>query len=66
MSKEACFPLSQLRTSTSTGQVWLKSGVRSLPDSTLTPRWAELNKHVTQNIVACNDTCFTGQGEEIN
>ena len=37
MSKAACFPLSQLRTCTSTGQVWLRSGVRPLPDSTLTP-----------------------------
>ena len=33
MSKAACFHLSQLRTSTSTGQVWVKSGVRQLPDS---------------------------------
>ena len=40
MSRAACFPLSQLRTCTSAGQVWLRSGVRPLPDSTLTPRWA--------------------------
>ena len=40
MSKSACFPLSQLRTSTSAGQVWLRSGVRLLPDSTLSLRWA--------------------------
>ena len=39
MSKAACFLLSQLRTSTSTGQVRLRSVVRPLPDSTLTPRW---------------------------
>eukprot|EP00731_Ephydatia_muelleri_P018972 Em0011g1012a len=37
MSKAACFPLSQLRTSTSAGRVWFRSGVRPLPDSTLTP-----------------------------
>ena len=40
MSRAACFPLSQLRTSTSAGRVRLKSGVMPLPDSTLTPRWA--------------------------
>ena len=40
MSRAACFPLSQLRTSASTDQVQLKSGVMPLPDSTLTPRWA--------------------------
>ena len=40
MSKAAGFHLSQLRTSTSTGWVWRRSGVRQLPDSTLTPRWA--------------------------
>ena len=63
MSKAACFPLSQLRTSTSTSQVWLRSGVRPLPDSKLTPRQiAELNKHVTQMIVASDGTFFTGQG----
>ena len=32
--------LSPLRTSTSAGRVWLRSGVRPLPDSTHTPRWA--------------------------
>ena len=31
MSKAACFPLSQLRTSTSAGQVWLRSGVDHCP-----------------------------------
>ena len=64
MSKAACFPLS-LRASTSAGRVWVSSGVRPLPDSTLTPRWgkmAELNKHITQMIVASDDTCFKGQG----
>ena len=40
MSRAACFPFSQLRTSTSAGRVWLKSGVMPLPDTTLTPRWA--------------------------
>ena len=40
ISKAACFHLSQLRTSTSAGRVWLRSGVRPLPNSTLTLRWA--------------------------
>ena len=40
MSMEAFSPLSQLKTSTSAGWVRLKYGVMSLPDSTLTPRWA--------------------------
>ena len=62
MSKAACFPLSQLRTSTSAGQVWLRSGVRQLLDSKV-GMMAELNKHVTQMIVVSDDTCFTGQGE---
>ena len=39
--KGSMFPLFQLRTSTSAGGwVWLRSGVRPLPNSTLTPRWA--------------------------
>ena len=49
MSRAACFPLSQLRTSTSAGRVWLRSGVRPLPDSTLTPRWAR-RKNSTRTI----------------
>ena len=32
VTRAACFPLSQLRTSTSAGRVWLKSGVMPLPD----------------------------------
>ena len=30
MSRAACFPLSQLRTSTSAGRVWLRSGVYAI------------------------------------
>ena len=41
MSRAAYFSLSQLRTSTSAGRVRLKPGVMPLPDSTLTPRWAQ-------------------------
>ena len=40
MSKAACFHLSQLRTNTSAGQVWVRSGVTLLPNSTLSLRWA--------------------------
>ena len=58
MSMAASFPLSQLRTSTSAGQVWLRSGVRLQPDS-IVSKMAELNKNVTRMIVA---SCFTGQG----
>ena len=37
--KAACLHLSdQLRTSTSAGRLWLRSGVRPLPNSTITPR----------------------------
>ena len=62
MSKAACFSLSQLTISTSAGRLWLRSGVRSLPDSTLTPRWKNSTYTLTQMIVASEDTCFTGQG----
>ncbi|KAL5489088.1 hypothetical protein EMCRGX_G018139 [Ephydatia muelleri] len=62
MAKAACFPLSQLRTSTSTGQVWLKSGVRPLPDSTLTPHGHDGRTQQTCYTDVCDDTCFTGQG----
>ena len=49
---------------TSAGQVWLRSGktaARLYPHSKV-GMMAELNKHVTQMIVASVDTCFTGQG----
>ena len=64
MSKAACFPLSQLRTSTSAGRVWLRSGVKPMPDSNPLQGGhvgRTQNKHVTQ-IVVSEVSCFTGRG----
>ena len=54
MSKRQHVSLSPNWTSTSAGQVWLRSGLRPLPDSTLTPRWAggRTQQTLTQMIVA--------------
>ena len=64
MSKAACFPLSQLRTSTSAGQVWLRSGVRLLPDSTSLQGGHDGRTQQTCYTDDCGSdvTCFTGQG----
>ena len=52
MSRAACFPLSQLRTSTSAGRVQLKSGVMPLLYShSKMGTMAKLNNHVMQMVV---------------
>ena len=69
MSKAACFPLSQSRTSTSTGQVWLRSGVRPLPDSTLTQRWARWQNStnmLNRLLWRIMTPALQDKGEEIN
>ena len=64
MSRAACFPLSQLRTSTSAGRVRLKSGVMPLPlySHSKMGTMVKLNNHVMQMVVAGNNitTPFTG------
>ena len=66
-SRAACFPLSQLRTSTSAGRVRLKSRIGCNANARLYSHskvgmMAKLNNHVTQMVVAGNDitTPFTG------
>ncbi|KAL5515803.1 hypothetical protein EMCRGX_G001023 [Ephydatia muelleri] len=69
MSKAACFPLSQLRTSTSAGQVWLRSGARPLPDSTLTPRWTRWQNSTNtlhRGLWRVMTPALEDKGEEIN
>lgn len=64
MSKAAYFLLSQLRTCTSAGRVWLRLGVRPLPKiypHSKVGTMAELNKHVTQMVVVSDiTTTFAG------
>ncbi|KAL5486546.1 hypothetical protein EMCRGX_G019043 [Ephydatia muelleri] len=62
MSKAACFPLSQLRTSTSAGRVWFRSGVRPLPDSTLTPSLVSDLSSLVQAMRAMRVVVAAGSG----
>ena len=67
--KGSMFPLFQLRTSTTAGGwVWLWSGVRPLPNSTLkVGMMTELNKHVTLIwLWQVTKTVLQDKGEEIN